>query len=594
MNEKEFNRAIVAELAKIAKDYFAELSIPAGTYTASELANGKKGKEEIVMSAPDEIRDALHVVRVESFRCQFTSESVFSLLAKFEKLGGVGQKEKAHFVRMNESENVPCSFTADFGKGAKWAVNQVTKDVARFPMTCALLNVERGELVASDGYMLSVTSVPVTELSGELLEFPVLLNAEMIKNLKGKCHVRVLQDGITVEDESGKQYTHTYESCRYPNYIRVIPDVSDELRVTFTTAAVKSIFALLKSAKNTCYKFHVDINKGERVAKITPVNLNWLYEVPSIQVELSRALETDIHAAYKIDTFARAKNWDGNIWFGVSGCLASVLGDKCAKLTVMMPYEREDKEYHSYKPASMSDAFEAVCGTKTTEPKQAIAKPAKEPEKAPETPNLPAPYVVADLSAVSFFEHLSELAAFLFAFFFEAETRRLLARLQYLADLVGKPMADLMPEPSGATVAEPIAEPVAAIPPEPKQESPVPLGRLGRCWGGWGKSPLQGPCPAGVAGVVLGRQCPPVPPGRIVARTVFPAIFAPFRARFRVFAPPGIRLAVRAFRTRNRGAKRIVCRAALSPPRETHSAKPRRGMDGKANRPSRPPPETNQ
>lgn len=558
MNEKEFNRAIVAELAKIAKDYFAELSIPAGTYTASELANGKKGKEEIVMSAPDEIRDALHVVRVESFRCQFTSESVFSLLAKFEKLAGVGQKEKAHFVRMNESENVPCSFTADFGKGAKWAVNQVTKDVARFPMTCALLNVERGELVASDGYMLSVTSVPVTELSGELLEFPVLLNAEMIKNLKGKCHVRVLQDGITVEDESGKQYTHTYESCRYPNYIRVIPDVSDELRVTFTPAAVKSIFALLKSAKKTCKEFRIDIDKGERLARITPINWNYLYEVPSIQVELSRAPETEIHTAFLIENFLKAKNWSGDIWFGEYGYLAAVIGCKCAKLVVMMPYEREDHQYHSYKPASVTDAFEAVSATITPEPVQTTTAP----EKSAETPNLPAPYVVSEVSAVSFAESFANLMASLFAFFFEAETKKLLERLEHLAGLAGKPLAELVPEPSG----EPVPEP--ARPTENGPEAAPPAEPMA--------APVQ-PYPV-----------------RIVARTVFPAIFAPSRARCRVFAPPGIRLAVRAFRTRNRGAKRIVCRAALSPPRETHSVKPCRGMDGKANRPSRPPPETNQ
>lgn len=551
MTEKDFNRLILAELAKIAKDYFAELSIPAGTYTASELANGKKGKEEIKMSAPDEISRARHIIQVESFRCEFTSESVFSLLAKFEKLAGVGQKGKAHFVRFAEPEDVVCSLVADFGKGVKWVANHVANDDARPIMNCACLNVERGELVASDGYILSVTSVPVTELSGELPEFPVLLNAEMIKNLKGKCHVRVLQDGITVEDESGKQYTHTYESCRYPNYLSVIPKVSDELRATFTPAAVKSIFALLKSAKNTCYKFHVDINKGERVAKITPVNLNWLYEVPSIQVELSRALETDIHAAYKIDTFARAKNWDGNIWFGVSGCLASILGDKCAKLTVMMPYEREDKEYHSYKPASMSDAFEAVCATKKTKPKQATAKPAKEPEKAPETPNLPAPYVVADVSAVSFFEHLSELAAFLFAFFFEAETRRLLSRLQYLADLAGKPVAELMPEPDAVATpeTEPIPEPVATTPPEPL--SP----------------PLE----------------------RTVARTAFAVRLVAFHARCRTFAPPGIRFTARHCRTRIRGAKRMVCRASLSPPGNIHHPASSRARDGTPACPSRSP-----
>lgn len=541
MTEKEFNRIILAELAKIAKDYFAELSIPAGTYTASELANGKKGKEEIRMQAPDEIRDARHVISLGSFRCEFTSESVFSLLYKFEKLAGVGQKDKAHFVRMDEPEGVICSFTADFGKGVKWAANHVTKDAERFPMTCAYLNVGRGELVATDSHILSVTDVPVTELSGELSEFPILLNIEMIKNLKGKCHVRVLEDGITVEDESGKQYTHTYESCRYPNYLSVIPKVSGKLRATFTPESIKAMFSMLKSAKKFSDNFYIDINKGERIAKITA---DWgrIYNIPSIQVELSRAPETDIHTAFEIEKFLKAKNWDGNMWFGIAGYLPVIMGDKCAKLTVLMPKGRAYEEYHSYKPARMSDAFEAVCATKAAEPKQAITKPAKEPEKAPETPNLPAPYVVADVSAVSFFEHLSELAAFLFAFFFEAETRRLLSRLQYLADLAGKPVADLVPEPDTVATTEPdaVAEPI----PEP------------------GATP----------------SAEPVSPRleRIVARTIFAARFPAFRGRCRSFAPLGIHLPTRVPKSRNRGAKRMVFRAALSPPlnRHPYRAKP--------------------
>ena len=115
MNEKDFNRAILAELAKVAKDYFSKLSIPAGTYTASELASGKKGKEEIKMSASEDVAWSRHIVEVESFRCEFRSKNVFSLLAKFEKITGVSQKDKVRFVRMNESDDIYFSFFADFG-----------------------------------------------------------------------------------------------------------------------------------------------------------------------------------------------------------------------------------------------------------------------------------------------------------------------------------------------------------------------------------------------------------------------------------------------------------------------------------------------
>lgn len=543
MTEKDFNRAILAELAKVAKDYFAELSIPSGTYTASELASGKKGKEKIKMSAPDEISRARHIIRVESFRCEFTSESVFSLLAKFEKLAGVGQKEKAHFVRMAEPEGVVCSFVADFGKGVKWAANHVANDDARPIMNCACLNVERAELVASDGHILSVANAPISELSGELPESAVMLNSEMIKNLKGKCLIRVTRGGIVAESESGKEYTHDYDFGRYPNYRNVIPDVSPELRATFTPESVKKVLALLKSARKTCDKFHVDINKCERIATIKPI-CYW-NEIPSIQVELSECPESEIHTAFLVDAFARAKNWDGRIWFGASGSRVSVLGDKCAKLAVICPSGRVDELCHSFKPAHMIDAFGAVCGTPTPEPAQATTEPEKVPEKASETPNLPAPYVVADVAAVSFAESFAELMAFLFAFFFESETRMLLARLQYLADLAGKPMADLVPEPVATTAPEPTPEPAS----EPSSE----------------------------------------PPERIVARTVFAARLGLSRARCRTFAPPGIRFTLRHFRTRIRGAKRIVTRSSLSPPRKPTATESNRVRDGTPACPSRSP-----
>ena len=384
MTEKDFNRAILAELAKVANDYFSELSIPAGTYTAYELALGKKGKEKITMSVPEEIKEATHVVSVGSFRCEFPSEKVFELVQKFERLSKSGQKDKMRFVRMNETDDVYFSFVADFGKGIRWAANHVGNDDMNPVMNHALLNLERSELVASDGYILSVTQVQITEQCGNPLNFPVLLNTEMIKNLKGKCYIQMLKDGITAKDESGKQYVHQYELNRYPNYLNVIPDVSDELRATFTPNAVKSIFSLLKSAKKTCRIFHLDIKKGERIAKITPVNLYYYYEVPSIQVELSECPKSEIHVAFVIDYFSRARNWDGRIWFGRDSSRPVVLGDNCAKLTVVMPNARRDDSRHSYKPMETYDAFDAVCGT--------IAK------EGQETPNLPSFNIVADVA----------------------------------------------------------------------------------------------------------------------------------------------------------------------------------------------------
>ena len=470
MNEKDFNRAILAELAKVANDYFSELSIPAGTYTASELALGKKGKEKITMSVPEEIKEATHVVSVGSFRCEFPSEKVFELVQKFERLSKSGQKDKMRFVRMNETDDVYFSFVADFGKGIRWAANHVGNDDMNPVMNHALLNLERSELVASDGYILSVTQVQITEQCGNPLNFPVLLNTEMIKNLKGKCYIQMLKDGITAKDESGKQYVHKYELNRYPNYLNVIPDVSDELRATFTPNAVKSISSLLKSVKKTCCLFNVDIEEGERMAKITPVNMYYYHEVPSIQVELSECPKSEIHVAFVIDYFSRARNWDGRIWFGRDSSRPVVLGDNCAKLTVVMPNARRDDSRHSYKPMETYDAFDAVCGT--------IAKEGQETPKLPscnivadvaerirqDNPayNVPVVYRVPDSIVAGFVKSLCSMLSILYDMTFFITLNNAIRQIRQLAYLSGKDYSDLInsepiceaPEKSDEVVCE--------------------------------------------------------------------------------------------------------------------------------------------
>lgn len=452
MNEKEFNRTILAELKPIAKEVFEWMNIHPGTYTAAELASCKKGKEEIKISMPDRIRETTHFVSVGSFRCKFPSEKVFELIYKFEKLSGVGQKDKLHFVRMNETDDIYFSFFADFGKGIKWAANHVGNDNVYPTMNHALLNFERSEIVATDGHILSVTNLPITEPCGEPLNFPILLNMEMIKSLKGKCYIQMMKDGITAEDESGMQYTHEYELNRYPNYLDVIPDVSDELRATFTPYSVKSIFSLLKTAKKTCRIFHLDIRKGERMAKITPVNLYYYYEVPSIQVELSECPKSEIHVSFMIETFICAKNWDGRIWFGCDNSRAVVLGDKFAKFTVIMPQCKYDELCYSYKPMKTYDAFDAVCGTIAKEGQKTpnltshyiVEDVAERISQANPAYNVPSLYCVPDSIVAGFIKSLCAMLSILYDMTFFITLNDAIKQIRQLAYLSGKDFSELI------------------------------------------------------------------------------------------------------------------------------------------------------
>lgn len=116
MNEKEFNGLILAELVKIANDVFTnEIEIAPGTYTAAELAKLKdaNGNEinikYLCVDAQLNITD-FRTVQINSFKCSFPVDQVFNLVWQFEKLIGTKQANKTRFTKIEERENIVCSF----------------------------------------------------------------------------------------------------------------------------------------------------------------------------------------------------------------------------------------------------------------------------------------------------------------------------------------------------------------------------------------------------------------------------------------------------------------------------------------------------
>lgn len=116
MNEKEFNGLILAELVKIANEVFTnEIEIAPGTYTAAELAKLKdaNGNEinikYLCVDAKLNITD-FRAVQINSFKCSFPVDQVFNLVWQFEKLIGTKQANKTRFTKIEERENIVCSF----------------------------------------------------------------------------------------------------------------------------------------------------------------------------------------------------------------------------------------------------------------------------------------------------------------------------------------------------------------------------------------------------------------------------------------------------------------------------------------------------
>lgn len=133
MNEKEFNGLILAELVKIANDVFTnEIEIAPGTYTAAELAKLKdaNGNEinikYLCVDAKLNITD-FRTVQINSFKC-----SVW----QFEKLISTKQANKTRFTKIEERENIVCSFDMWIIKEHLNITKLVTKDPLRPAFLC--------------------------------------------------------------------------------------------------------------------------------------------------------------------------------------------------------------------------------------------------------------------------------------------------------------------------------------------------------------------------------------------------------------------------------------------------------------------------
>ena len=173
MNEKEFNGLILAELVKIANDVFTnEIEIAPGTYTAAELAKLKdaNGNEinikYLCVDAKLNITD-FRTVQINSFKCSFPVDQVFNLVWQFEKLISTKQANKTRFTKIEERENIVCSFDMWIIKEHLNITKLVTKDPLRPAFNYIYLDPYKSALVASDGRTLKEYPV-IIETSGLL------------------------------------------------------------------------------------------------------------------------------------------------------------------------------------------------------------------------------------------------------------------------------------------------------------------------------------------------------------------------------------------------------------------------------------------
>lgn len=109
MNEKEMNLAILAELKRIAKEVFANVTVSKeGTYTAAELWNEKNDFGESIVIDYKGTESDIYTAEIGSFKMQITPQKLWYVLWKFEtQICKVKQADKMRFTYGNqEGENI--------------------------------------------------------------------------------------------------------------------------------------------------------------------------------------------------------------------------------------------------------------------------------------------------------------------------------------------------------------------------------------------------------------------------------------------------------------------------------------------------------
>lgn len=470
MNEKEFNGLILAELVKIANDVFTnEIEISPGTYTAAELAKLKdaNGNEinikYLCVDAKLNITD-FRTVQINSFKCSFPVDQVFNLVWQFEKLIGTKQANKTRFTKIEERENIVCSFDMWITKEHLNITKLVTKDSLRPAFNYIYLDPYKSALVASDGRTLKEYPV-IIETSGLLPDgLKLFINPKHLKEMVGRCSVCVCsqEGGNITEITNDKKQTFICDFAGYfPNYRLVYPNLSKDGFIKIQKSELKAVAGFVKEIAKRNKKSGFSLRT---IARENKVYLSYNDADSNGHKELCVTLEKAALIDIKLGFFASnviplLSGWTGGVWL-VAPDRAAVFDDKAARIGVVMPAFINDSICPNLK-----------CNIKALDRAKVPTIPEKESVREPEK-HLPALYVDVQTKTPAFVFALVALIDFISRWFYQDQINKALQRLTMLTELSGISLPELLTEPvneeTNANEPEPITEnePVRAYTPE--------------------------------------------------------------------------------------------------------------------------------
>lgn len=470
MNEKEFNGLILAELVKIANDVFTnEIEIAPDTYTAAELAKLKdtNGNEinikYLCVDAKLNITD-FRTVQINSFKCSFPVDQVFNLVWQFEKLIGTKQANKTRFTKIEERENIVCSFDMWITKEHLNITKLVTKDSLRPAFNYIYLDPYKSALVASDGRTLKEYPV-IIETSGLLPDgLKLFINPKHLKEMVGRCSVCVCsqEGGNITEITNDKKQTFIcdFAGC-FNNYRLVYPNLSKDGFIKIQKSELKAVAGFVKEIAKRNKKSGFSLRT---IARENKVYLSYNDADSNGHKELCVTLEKAALIDIKLGFFASnviplLSGWTGGVWL-VAPDRAAVFDDKAARIGVVMPAFINDSICPNLK-----------CNIKALDRAKVPTIPEKESVREPEK-HLPALYVDVQTKTPAFVFALVALIDFISRWFYQDQINKALQRLTMLTELSGISLPELLTEPvneeTNANEPEPITEnePVRAYTPE--------------------------------------------------------------------------------------------------------------------------------
>ena len=360
MDTKEMNIAIYRAIASKANELFQRVNISAGTYSAKELAERKRGKECLCWEMENGYEEI--TISVESFVCRFIASMVFTVLARFEKL--VPTKERIKFTRCEESKTV-CRLSIRVSKEAATVAKFAAKgNESREVLRYVYFDAQRGVLVATNGKHLAVRPVSISNIEGELPENGFYILPKFLK--AGSYEIACIKKAgelCTLTTNAAGETSLCPSEWRYPDYRRVIPEGGTAIRVL----DVKTFSAFVKqSEKDKEFKLRIEAKAGSGRISIAAVERRKEDNVLSkIEVELlSPSPCTAVFGFEPAELLPALSGWTGEL-FLCKGRNCARIGSSIGQTAVLYC-----NTYDWYTP-QISEVIEEVRKVNTmTEPER--------------------------------------------------------------------------------------------------------------------------------------------------------------------------------------------------------------------------------